>query len=93
MARRANAAMMPYRKTRQAAYKVARTMGNLQPFGDFLATGDFGGLVQGLFRRGARRLAGRAWSRASFGDDKGIGLLFDVLLMVLGRLVGFRGRR
>lgn len=93
MARRASAMMQPYRKLRQTSYGVARTMGNWQPVGDFLATGDFGGLVRGLFRRGARRLAGRAWSRASFGNDKGVGLLLDVALMVLGRLVGFRGRR
>ena len=93
MARRANTMMMPYRKTRQAAYKVARTMGNLQPLGDFLATGDLAGLIRGYTRRGIRVIAGRAYSAMSFGKGGWGTVLFEIGLMLLGRLVGFRGRR
>lgn len=92
MSRRISPTLVPYRKTRQIAYDVARTMGNWQPVVDFLATGNVEKLTRGLVRRGVRRLAGRAYSRMSFGLDGGPALLLDIAVMVLGRLVGFRGR-
>lgn len=74
-------------------YRAARVMGNLQPWGDFLATGDGAELLRSVTRRQVRRAVGKAFSRMQFGGGGWASVLGEVGLMLLGRLIGVRGRR
>lgn len=73
-----------YREVRHQSYNVARGMGNLLPLLE--------GNPAALLRRQGRRLAGMAFNQVSFGKVRGFGVLLDLLLIVLGRLLGSRGR-
>lgn len=77
------------RRARSLTYGTSRTLGNVQPVLDFLATGRVDLLAGGLLRRGARRLSGRAFSRYAFGRG---GLLTAILDMIFGAHIGSPGR-
>lgn len=71
------------------AFGASRTLGNLQPFFDFLSTGRVDLLAGNVGRRAVRILAGRAFSRAEFGNGS---LLLAILGLLFGRSIGHRGR-
>lgn len=83
----------PYRQARAGLYGLTRTMGNLQPFVDFLGNGDAGALVGNVLRRSGRRVVGRAFAHYSFGGNGFGSVAAEILLILLGRLIGYRGRR
>jgi len=75
------------RNTRHLMYNGARHLGDAQS----LVTGD----PHKILRRGARKLAGRAWSHFAFGGRKKgnwLGMLLDIGMMLFGRGIGGRGR-
>lgn len=77
------------RRARSLTYGTSRTLGNVQPVLDFLATGRVDLLAGGLLRRFGRRVVGRAFSRSQFGRG---GLLTAFIDMIFGAHIGSPGR-
>lgn len=73
-----------YREVRHQSYNLARGMGNLLPWLECDP--------RAILRRQGRRCAGHAFNVLQFGKVRGFGVLLDLLLIVLGRLLGSRGR-
>lgn len=78
------------RRARALAYGTSRTLGNAQPFVDFLGNGDLAHLGLNVGRRYVRRFAGSLFSRSEFGRGS---ILGGILGLLVGRLVGSIGRR
>ena len=73
-----------FRAVRHQSYNLGRTMGNVLPWIE--------GNPRAILRRQGRRWAGHAFNQLSFGRVRGFGVLLDLLLIVLGRALGSRGR-